>query len=137
MEFTPAIVAFCCENSALRAADIAVARQEKYPANIRICRLPCSGKLEMNHILRAFEEGADGVFVFACHPEGCKFLKGNVRAKKRFEHTAALLEKIGLEKDRLRFFHLSELEWATFLDLVRQGNESIKGLGPSPIKVKR
>ncbi len=136
MDFTPHIVAFCCENSAYRAVDIAGAKQEGYPSNIQLCRLPCSGKLEINHILRAFEEGADGVFVFACHPDSCKFLKGNVRASKRIEHTASLLEKIGLEKERLRFFHLSELEWAAFLEAVRQGNESIKSLGPSPIKVR-
>ena len=136
MDFMPAIVAFCCENSAFRAADTAGARQEGYPSNIKICRLPCSGKLEINYILRAFEEGADGVFIFACHPDSCKFLKGNVRAQKRIEHTGALLEKIGIEKERLRFFYLSELEWTKFLNLVQQGNESIKGLGPCPTKVK-
>ncbi|MEW6381161.1 MAG: hydrogenase iron-sulfur subunit [bacterium] len=136
MDFTPAIVAFCCENSAYRAADTAGARQEGYPSNIKICRLPCSGKLEVIHILKAFEEGADGVFVFGCHPDSCKFLSGNVRAGKRVDHTAAMLEKLGIEKERLRFFYLSELEWTQFVDLVRQGNESIRSLGPSPVKVK-
>lgn len=137
MDFTPAIVAFCCENSAYRAVSIAGAKQEPYPANIKLCRLPCSGKLEVNHILRAFEEGADGVFVFACHPESCKFLKGNERAKKRIEHTGKLLAKIGIEKERLCLFSLSELEWMSFLEMIQQGNEQIKRLGPSPIKVKR
>jgi F420-non-reducing hydrogenase iron-sulfur subunit len=137
MDFTPVIIAFCCENSAFRAADTAGVKQEGYPANLKLCRLPCSGKLEVSYILRAFEEGADGVFVFACHQDSCKFLKGNVRARKRVEHTGDLLEKIGIEKERLRFFYLSELEWKNFLDLVRQGNESIKVLGPSPIKVKQ
>jgi F420-non-reducing hydrogenase iron-sulfur subunit len=136
MDFTPAIVAFCCENSAYRAADLAGTKQEGYPSNVKLCRLPCSGKLEIIHILKAFEEGADGVFVFACHPDSCKFLLGNVRAGKRIDHTNTLLEKIGIEKERLRFFNLSELEWTTFLDLIRQGNESIKSLGPSPAKVR-
>ena len=136
MDFTPAIVAFCCENSAYRAADLAGSKKEGYPPNIKICRLPCSGKLEVIHILKAFEEGADGVFVFACHPDSCRFLTGNVRAGKRIAYVHGLLEKIGIERERVELFHLSELEWASFLEMVRQGNERIKGLGPSPAKVK-
>jgi F420-non-reducing hydrogenase iron-sulfur subunit len=136
MDFTPAIVAFCCENSAYRAADLAGSKKEGYPSNIKICRIPCSGKLEVIHILKAFEEGADGVFVFACHPDSCRFLTGNVRAGKRIAYVHGLLEKIGIERERVEFFHLSELEWASFLEMVRQGNERIMGLGPSPAKVK-
>ncbi|MBW2619683.1 MAG: hydrogenase iron-sulfur subunit [Deltaproteobacteria bacterium] len=67
-----------------------------YPANIKIVRVPCTGKVDLIHILRAFEKGADGVYLVGCLEGNCNFEKGNLRARKRVEEAGRILEKVGL-----------------------------------------
>jgi len=92
MDHEPTIIAFCCHYCAFTAADLAGTMRQQYPANIRIVRLPCSGKVDVNMILHAFEEGADGVIVGACEPGSCHFIQGNLRAKQRVEYAKTLHE---------------------------------------------
>ena len=82
------IIAFCCNYCAYAAADLAGARRMQYPPNVRVVHSPCTGKIEMEHILAAFEKGIDGVLVAGCLEGGCHFLEGNLRAKRRTEQVA-------------------------------------------------
>lgn len=135
-KFEPRIVGFCCFYCAYGAADFAGSLRIEYPANIRIVKIPCSGRIDTLHLLKAFENGADGVFVAGCLEGTCHFLEGNYRAKKRVEYTQTLLEEIGLEKERLEMYNLSSSMGQKFAEIAREMTERIKSLGPSPVKKK-
>jgi coenzyme F420-reducing hydrogenase delta subunit len=133
-QFEPEIVAFCCHYCAYAAADLAGVMRLQYPTNIRIVKLPCSGTVDILYILKAFEQGADGVFVAGCLKGGCHFVEGNIRAEARVERAKSLLDKIGLGKDRLEMFFMSSAEGGRFSEVTREMTERIRSLGPSPIK---
>ncbi len=105
-----------------------------YPSNIRIIRVPCTGKVDLLHILRAFEKGADGVYLVGCLEGDCRFNSGNLRAKKRVEKAKQLLAKVGIGEDRVEMFNLSSSEGVKFAEIAIQMTERIKKLGPNPIK---
>src|ERR1700690_2850633 len=111
----PKIVAFCCNYCAYAAADLAGAKRMQYPANVRVVHAPCTGKVEMEHILEAFEHGADGVLVAGCLEGGCHFQEGNLRARKRVERLAKILDDIGLDSRRLLMVNLSAAMAPTFV----------------------
>lgn len=127
------MLAFCCHYCAFAAADLAGSMRLEYPHNVRILRLPCTGKVEVNYILAAFERGADGVIVAGCLEGGCHFLEGNLRARKRVERTKELLEEIGLEPERLDMYNLSSAEGTRFAEIVNEMTERLDSLGPSPL----
>jgi coenzyme F420-reducing hydrogenase delta subunit len=89
-EHEPKIVAFCCNYCAFAAADLAGATRLQYPPNVRIIRLPCTGKVDAIHIMKAFEDGADGIFVAGCLEGQCHFLEGNTRAKKKVAYVKSV-----------------------------------------------
>jgi coenzyme F420-reducing hydrogenase delta subunit len=130
----PVILAFCCHYCAYAAADLAGSLRLKYPANVRLLRVPCTGKVEINHILRAFEWGVDGVIVAGCLEGGCHFLEGNLRARKRVERTQRMLEEIGIEPERLEMFNLSSAEGPRFAEIVGEMTARLRQLGPSPLR---
>lgn len=132
--FEPQIIAFCCHYCAYAAADLAGSMRLQYPSNIKIVRLPCTGKIDVIYLLKAFENGADGVFVAGCEEGNCHFLEGNIRAKKRVNYARQLLEEIGLEKERLEMFNLSASQGKRFAQICSEMTERIKNLGPSPVK---
>lgn len=135
MEDEPLILAFCCESSAYAAADTAGSMRLEYPDHVRVLRMPCTGKVEVDYILAAFERGVDGVFVAGC-PEGdCHFREGNLRARRRVERTKQLLEEIGLEPERLEIFNLSSSEGARFAEIAREMSQRLTKLGPSPLRL--
>ena len=133
-DFEPQIVAFTCHYCAYAAADLAGIMRLQYPTNIRIVKLPCTGTVDLLHILKAFEEGSDGVFVAGCLEGGCHFLEGNTRAKKRVQRAKRILESVGLGKDRIEMFFMSSSEGPRFAEVAREMTERIKELGPSPIR---
>jgi F420-non-reducing hydrogenase iron-sulfur subunit len=133
-QFEPEIVAFSCHYCAYAAADLAGVMRLQYPTNIKIVKLPCSGTVDVLYILKAFEQGADGVFVAGCLKGGCHFIEGNLRAEARVARAKYLLEKIGLGKDRLEMFFMSSAEGGRFSEVAREMTERIRRLGPSPIK---
>jgi len=106
----------------------------KYPQNIRIVRVPCTGKVDLIHILRAFEKGADGVCVVGCEEGNCAFEQGNYRARRRVEKAAKILETVGTGGDRVRMFNLSSGEAPRFVEYAVEMTQRIKELGPNPIK---
>jgi F420-non-reducing hydrogenase iron-sulfur subunit len=109
-----------------------------YPTNVKIVKLPCSGRVDIIHMLGAMEEGADGVFVAGCLEGDCHYQVGNLRAKKRVAYVKELLEKIGVGGERIAMYNLSAGQGPRFAEIAREMTEKIRQLGPSPIrKAKR
>jgi len=133
-DFTPKIVAFCCYYCAYSAADLAGSLRLQYPPTIRVIEVPCSGKVDPVILLRAFEEGADGVYVAGCMEGDCHFLKGNFRAKKRVQAVKKILDQIGLGGRRLEMFNLSAAMGTRFAEIATDMTRRIEELGPSPIR---
>ena len=132
-EFEPKIVAFCCNYCAFAAADLAGAMRLQYPQNVRIVKLPCTGKVDALHLMKAFEDGADGVFVAGCLEGQCHYLEGNLRARKRVNYVKRLLEEVGIEGDRLEIYNLSSAMGGRFAEIVEEMTAKIKELGPTYI----
>jgi F420-non-reducing hydrogenase iron-sulfur subunit len=132
-EFEPRILAFCCHYCAYAAADLAGTMRIQYPPNVRIIRTPCTGRLETEYFLRAFENGADGVFVAGCLEGGCHFTSGNLYARRRVDYTRDMLDEMGLEKERLRMVNVSAAGGRLLADHIIDMVETIRKLGPSPL----
>ena len=130
----PVMLAFCCHYCAYAAADLAGAMRLQYPCAVRVLRLPCTGKIEVNYILAAFERGVDGVIVAGCLEGGCHFQEGNLRARHRVERAKQILAEIGIEPERLEMFNLSSAEGARFAEIVTEMSSRVAKLGPSPIR---
>lgn len=135
--FEPQIIGFCCKYCAYAAADLAGSMRLSYPANIKIIQVPCTGRVDVIHILKAFEAGVDGVFVAGCLEGECHFLKGNLRAKKRVMEVKEILRSIGIEPERCEMFNLSSAMGVRFAEIAREMTERIMKMGPSPIGAKR
>ena len=108
-----------------------------YPDTIRIIRVPCTGKVDLIHILRAFEKGADGVYVVGCLEGDCRFNNGNLRARKRVEQAQQILNAIGIGGERAQMYNLSSGEGPRFAEYAVEMTEKIKELGPNPIKLTK
>jgi len=106
----------------------------RYPDTIRIIRVPCTGKVDVLHILHAFEKGADGVYVVGCLEGECRFENGNLRARRRVEQAKTILDVIGVGGERVKMFNLSSGEGTRFAEYAREMTEKIRELGPNPIK---
>ncbi len=130
----PEIIAFCCNYCAYAAADLAGSRRMQYPSNVRIIHVPCTGKVEMEHLLEAFEKGVDGILIAGCLEGGCHFLEGNLRAKRRAEHVRSMLNEIGVGGDRLKMVNLSAAMAPTFVERVKEIVDTVAKLGPNPLK---
>lgn len=109
----------------------------KIPSNFRIIRVPCTGKVDIIHILRAFEKGADGVYVVGCMEGDCHYNEGNFRARKRVEQAAKILDQVGVGGERVKMFNLSSGEGPLFAQYSIEMDNKIKELGPSPIRVAK
>lgn len=137
MNDEPLILAFCCHYCAYAAADLAGSMRLQYPANVRVLKLPCTGKVEVNYILAAFERGADGVMIAGCLEGGCHYLEGNLRARRRVERAKQLLQEIGLEPERLEMYNLSSAEGPRFAQIATEMAQRVAALGPSPLRPDR
>ena len=130
-EFEPKIVAYCCNFCAFAAADLAGAMRIQYPHNVRIIKLPCTGKVDAIHLMKAFEDGADGAFVAGCLEGQCHYLEGNLRARKRVAYVKRLLAEVGIEPERIDMFNLSSAMGGRFAEIVEEMTQRIKELGPA------
>jgi len=106
----------------------------KYPDTIRIIRVPCTGKVDVIHILRAFEKGADGVYVVGCMEGDCRFENGNLRARRRVEQASTILDAVGGGGERVKMFNLSSGEGPRFAEYAVEMTDRIREMGPNPIK---
>ena len=131
---TPSILAFCCQNSAFEAGEMADIFKMPLPDGLQIIKVPCAGKIDLDYILNAFVAGADGVMVMACHPGNCKSEAGNTYAQWRVNDAYRMLEEVGLEKDRLCFVCTASNMGSGFSDLVVDMEKRINELGLSPLK---
>jgi len=135
--FEPEITAFTCIYCGYMAADTAGILRIPYPANVKLVKLPCTGKLDVQYILEAFERGADGVYVVACPIGNCHHVRGNEQATRRVKYVKKLLDEIGLNGERLDIFYMSGGQGATFARVAQEMTERIRKLGPNPLKKSR
>lgn len=131
--FEPVIVAFCCHYCAYTAADMAGSQRLPYPSNVKIVRVPCSGNVDALHIVKAFEKGADGVYVAGCLEGDCHFKSGNTKAAKRVAYVQKYLEEIGIEPGRLKMVRMSAGMGDRFAQAATEITEEVRKMGPSPI----
>ena len=133
-QFEPIIVAFCCHYCAYTAADMAGSMRLAYPPNVKIVRVPCSGKVDAIHIMKALEKGADGVLVAGCLEGDCHFKNGNVKALHRVNYLKKLLEEIGIEAERVKMVTMSAGMGIRFAKIATEFTDTIRKLGPNSIK---
>ncbi|HEX58667.1 MAG TPA: hydrogenase iron-sulfur subunit, partial [Methanomicrobia archaeon] len=129
-EKEPKILAFCCNWCAYAGADLAGVSRLKYPENVRIIRVMCTGRVSEGLIMRAFESGFEGVLVAGCHLGECHYINGNEKAIRRVEKLQRLLELLGLGDGRLRFEEISASEGGKFAEVVRRFVDDLKGIPP-------
>ena len=132
--FEPEIIVFACHYCAYAAADLAGSMRLQYPTNIRMIKLPCTGKLEVIHVLKALEAGADGVYAAGCLEGQCHYLEGNLWARKRMGHVKTLLEEVGVDPQRVEMFNMSSAMGPKFAPRARGFAERAGRLGPTPVR---
>jgi F420-non-reducing hydrogenase iron-sulfur subunit len=130
-EWEPKIIAFLCNWCSYAGADLAGVSRIQYPPNIRIVRVPCSGRLNPFFLIRSLVDGWDGVLVSGCHPGDCHYISGNLVARRRFAILNDLLEFFGIEPGRVNFMWASAAEGERFAVLVRKATAIVKKLGPN------
>ncbi|MFC1901713.1 hydrogenase iron-sulfur subunit [Chloroflexota bacterium] len=127
----PRLLGFLCRWCSYAGADLAGTSRKKYPANIRIIKIPCSGRIDPLLIIRALRAGYDGVLVSGCHPGDCHYQTGNYHARRRMAITKKFLEYMGVEPERFQASWVSASEGAKFADVVTEVTEGLKKVGPN------
>lgn len=128
--FEPKIVGILCNWCSYTGADLAGISRMKYPANIRIVRVMCTGRVDPTFVLKAFEKGADGVLVSGCHPGDCHYVDGNIKAMRRAPLVTELLKQMGIEEERFKLVWVSASEGERFAQIVEDMVAQLKKLGP-------
>lgn len=135
-DWEPRIVCFLCNWCSYGAADLAGVSRMQYPPNVRVIRIPCTGRMSPKFILTAFMKGADGVWVSGCHPGDCHYLEGNYYARRKFALFKNFIEYMGIEPDRLHFSWISSAESTKFASTVKEVTSAVKALGPRKYGIK-
>jgi coenzyme F420-reducing hydrogenase delta subunit len=126
----PKIVALVCNWCTYAGADLAGISRIQYPPNVRILRLPCTGRINPFYIMKALQEGADGVLVSGCHPGECHYITGNYHARRKFAMLKRYFSYIGMEPDRTMFTWCSASEGERFAQVIKGVTEKVRALGP-------
>lgn len=124
----PTVVAFLCNWCSYAGADLAGVSRMQYPANVRIVRVPCSGRVDPLYIIKALQEGADGVLVSGCHPGDCHYISGNLVARRKFAMLKSFLGYLGIEPERVQFSWVSASEGGRFAALIEKVVADVKNL---------
>lgn len=132
----PQIVAFLCNWCSYAGADLAGVSRIQYPPNVRVIRVPCSGRINPLFIVKALQNGVDGVLVSGCHPGDCHYISGNLYARRKFALLKSLLEYVGIEPGRVHFSWVSAAEGVRFAEVLSHVIESVRGVGPARKMVK-
>lgn len=132
--FEPQILALACQHRGYAAADLAGSMHLSYSANVRIVRLPCTGKTDILYLLRAFEDGVDAVFVAGCKKGMCHYLEGNYNAERRVDYAKTLLDEIGIGGERLEMVFLDAADGPRFVQAVEEMARRARELGPNPLR---
>ena len=130
MSFEPKLVGFLCNWCSYTGADLAGTARMKYPPNLRVIRVMCSGRVDPNFVLEALARGADGVLVLGCHPGDCHYSEGNYKCQRRVPLTRKLAEQMGIDPRRIRLEWVSASEGARFTQVVTEFTEQVRALGP-------
>jgi len=128
-QYQPRIVGFLCNWCSYAGADLAGTSRLKVPANLRVVRVPCSGRINPLFIFKALEEGADGVMVSGCHPGDCHYISDNRYAKRKLAVLRRLLDWVGIEPERIHFTWLSASEGARYSVEVTEFVDKVRALG--------
>jgi F420-non-reducing hydrogenase iron-sulfur subunit len=127
---SPLIIGFLCNWCSYAGADMAGTSRQSYPTNIRIIRVPCSGRVDPLLIVKCFEEGADAVLVAGCHPGDCHYNEGNYYGRRRFALLRELLDFMGIDRERFRIEWVSASEGKRFAGIVTEFTDQMTKLGP-------
>jgi len=133
----PRIVAFLCNWCSYAGADLAGVSRIQYPPNVRVIRVPCSGRINPLFIIKALQSGADGVLVSGCHPGDCHYISGNLYARRKFALLKNLLEYVGIEPERVHFSWVSAAEGVRFAEILEKVIASVRALGPASKMIKQ
>jgi len=136
-DYEPKILTILCNWCSYAGADLAGTSRIQYPSNIRVVRVPCSGRVNPQFIVKALRDGVDAVWISGCYPGDCHYITGNYFARRRFYVLKDLLEYVGLEKGRIHFSWVSASEGKRFADVATLVTEEVKKLGPRKKFVKR
>lgn len=128
--FEPKILGFLCNWCSYAGADKAGTAQTSYPPNVSVIRMMCTGRIDPQFVLSAFQMGADGVLILGCHPGDCHYKEGNYRAIHRHKILARILKQLGIEEARCRFEFVSAGEGTKFVEVIRDMVETVRALGP-------
>ncbi len=131
------ILAFLCNWCSYAGADLAGVSRLQYPANVLDVRVMCTGTISPYFVVKAFQEGMDGVLIAGCHIGDCHYLKGNYMTAKRFQVLREALKFLGLEEGRLRLEWVSAAEGEKYAEVIRSFTEEVRALGPSPLRRKK
>lgn len=137
MSYEPDILGFACNWCGYAGADGAGQAKLQYPANFRIIRVMCLGRIDPGFILRAFEDGYDGVALIGCHIGDCHYVSGNVNAQDVVAQMHGILDTMGLGRNRLRIEEVSSAEGPVFAKVVRAFKDELVAMGPNPLKGAR
>ena len=133
-EFEPNILGILCNWCTYAGADLAGTSRTQYPPNVRVIRIMCTGRLDPAFVLKALSVGADGVLVSGCHVGDCHYLAGNFKSRRRVALLRKLIEEYGYDRERLRMTFISASEGAIWAEVVQDMVNTIKKLGPNPLK---
>jgi F420-non-reducing hydrogenase iron-sulfur subunit len=128
--FEPVIIGFTCNWCSYRAADLAGTARIKYPPNVRLVRLMCSGRLDPTFVFKALAGGADAVLISGCHPGECHYIEQNYKAMRRYYLLRRTLEGLGVEPGRIKLVWASAAEGARLAEEITKMVEEIRALGP-------
>jgi coenzyme F420-reducing hydrogenase delta subunit len=129
-EWEPKIVGFLCNWCSYAGADLAGTSRVQYPPNIRVIKVMCSGRVNPQFVLKAFQEGADGVLVSGCHPGDCHYLSGNYHARRKLPMLRDLIGFMGIDPKRFQISWVSASEGQKWGEVVTRFTDQIKELGP-------
>jgi len=132
----PRIVAFLCNWCSYAGADLAGVSRIQYPPNVRVIRVPCSGRINPLFVIKALQSGADGVLVSGCHPGDCHYISGNLYARRKFALLKGLLEYVGIEPERVHFSWVSAAEGVRFAEILEKVIAAVRKVGPAGKLVK-
>jgi coenzyme F420-reducing hydrogenase delta subunit len=128
--YEPKLIAITCNWCTYAGADLAGTSRFEYPANIKIVKVPCTGRIDPMLVVKAFEQGADGVIISGCHPGDCHYSSGNYHARRRWMIFREMLEFLGVDTDRIHFSWVSAAEGAKWAELVTDVTSKVRNLGP-------
>jgi coenzyme F420-reducing hydrogenase delta subunit len=133
----PKILACLCNWCSYAGADLAGISRMQYPPNVRVIRVPCSGRINPFFILRALQDGVDGVLVSGCHPGDCHYITGNYVARRKFALLHTFLDYLGIEAGRVNFSWVSAAEGERFSQVIKEVVDRVREAGPAKRLVKK